>query len=49
MDGKISDKAFRKAALVLLLVAGLSLVAAALASGFDPLMFDFFAPSAPPM
>jgi hypothetical protein len=49
MDGKINNRTFRKTVLVLLLFAGLSLMVAALASGFGPLMFDFFAPSAPPM
>ena len=48
MDGKITGKAFHKTVLMLLL-AGLWLTVAVLASGFGPLMLDFFAPSAPPM
>jgi len=47
--GKINDETFRKTVLVLLLFAGLSLMVPALAPGFGALMFDFFAPSAPPM
>jgi hypothetical protein len=49
MDGKINCTTFGKTVLALLLLAWLSLMVAALASGLSPLMFDFFSPSAPPM
>ena len=47
--GKIDDEIFRKTVLVLLLFAGLSLMAPVLASTLSSWMLDPFPPSAPPM